>query len=202
MGSGPPLVLLPGLAPENGRPRGLARNGELQTMAAVRTRLHHLLGRPGRAGLKRGTSFTELTAAPSPTRSRSEVHDQPVNVLGISTGGSIGQQLGGRSTPNSIDRLVLVSGGADSMITLLETQRAMIRIAATGRPRTSDGGLRLGCGAGLAWTLRGCCRHVPVRSLRLCPAARSTTSDLLVTLEAEDSFDLTATFQKRSLRPP
>jgi len=85
MGSGPPLVLLPGLSPENGRPSGLARNGELQTMAPFAKRFTtYWIGRP--SGLRRGTSFGEITAAVA--EAISSEFDQPVNVLGISTGGS------------------------------------------------------------------------------------------------------------------
>src|SRR5689334_4888509 len=82
MGSGPHLVLLPGLAPENGRPTGLARGGELQTMAAyARDYTVYWIGRP--TGLKRGTTFAEITAAVADAI-RAEF-TEPVSVLGIST---------------------------------------------------------------------------------------------------------------------
>src|ERR1700760_1423602 len=82
MGSGPPLVLLPGLAPENGRPSGLARNGELQTMAPyARDHTVYWIGRP--TPLKGGTTFAELTAVTADAI-RAEF-DMPIPVLGIST---------------------------------------------------------------------------------------------------------------------
>ena len=90
MGSGPPLVLLPGLAPQNVRPVGFMRAGELQTMRMfARWFRTYWVGRP--TGLEPGVSFAEITAMTA--RSLREEFADPVDVLGISTGGSIAQQL-------------------------------------------------------------------------------------------------------------
>lgn len=187
MGSGPPLVLLPGLAPENGRPTTRAiRNGELQAMARyARDHTVYWLGRP--TGLARGTSFAQLTAATADAL-RAEF-DEPVRVLGISTGGSIAQQLAAEH-PDCVERLVLVSTGCRLGAHAAATQREMIRIAERGRARAML--------AAVAWDLvppwRG---RVPAAALafligqRLYPRAKDL-NDLLVTLEAEDAFDLRA----------
>lgn len=184
MGSGPPLVLLPGLSPENGRPSGLALNGELQTMAPfARHFTTYWVGRP--TGLQRGTSFGEITAAVADAL-RGEFAG-PVNVLGISTGGSIGQQLAA-DHPEVVDRLVLVSTGYRLGDHAAQTQRAMIKIAERGNARHVM--------AAFGWDVlprwRG--RSVAAAAmyafgLRLYPEARDT-GDLLVMLEAEDAFDL------------
>ena len=184
MGSGPPLVLLPGLSPENGRPSGLARNGELQTMAPYAKHFTtYWIGRP--SGLRRGTSFGEITDVVADAIASE--FDQPVNVLGISTGGSIGQQLAAEH-PALVDRLVLLSSGARLAGHAAETQRAMITITKRGRPRQVM--------AAFAWDVvpawRGrsaAAAAMYLFGLRLYPAARET-SDLLVTLEAEEVFDL------------
>lgn len=184
MGSGPPLVLLPGLAPENGRPSGLARNGELQAMAVYAKHFTvYWLGRP--KGLSRGTAFAELAAATADAL-RAEF-DEPVRVLGISTGGSLAQQLAA-DHPELVDRLVLLSSGCRLDGRGASTQREMIKIAGRGKPRLVI--------AAFAWDVippwRG--RTLAAASmfalgLRLYPGARDTT-DLLVTLEAEADFDL------------
>jgi pimeloyl-ACP methyl ester carboxylesterase len=184
MGSGPPLVLLPGLAPENGRPTGLARNGELQTMAAyAREFTVYWIGRP--AALKRGTTFAELASAIA-DGIRAEF-DQPVRVLGISTGGSLGQQLAA-DHPELVDRLVLLSSGCRLDGRGATTQREMIEIAARGKPRTVMAAFaRDVIPAWRGRTLAAASMYL--LGLRLYPGARDT-NDLLVTLEAEDRFDL------------
>src|SRR5206468_11049732 len=59
-------------------------------------------------GLKRGTTFAEITTAVADAI-RAEF-TEPVSVLGISTGGSIAQQLAAEH-PDVVDRLVLISTG-------------------------------------------------------------------------------------------
>ena len=185
MGSGPPLVLLPGLAPENGRPSTRPiRNGELQTMARyARDHTVYWVGRP--AGLARGTSFAQLTALTADAL-RAEF-DEPVRVLGISTGGSIAQQLAAEH-PDHVERLVLVSTGCRLGTHAAATQRDMIRIAERGHARP----MLAAVARDLVPPWRG---RVPAAALafligpRLYPRARDLT-DLLVTLEAEDAFDL------------
>ncbi len=184
MGSGPPLVLLPGLAPENGRPTGLARNGELQTMATYASRFTvYWMGRP--TGLALGTSFAEMTDVLAEAL-RSEF-DRPVNVLGISTGGSFAQQLAA-DHPELVDRIVLISTGCRLGAHAAQTQRAMIEIAARGRVRPLL--------AAFAWDVippwRGrsaAAAAMYAFGLKLYPGA-CDVRDLHATLEAEDAFDL------------
>jgi len=184
MGSGPPLVLLPGLAPENGRPSGLARNGELQTMTPyARDFTVYWIGRP--TGMKRGTTFSELTASVADAI-RAEF-DAPVPVIGISTGGSIGLQLAAEHS-ELVDRLAVLSSGSRLSGHALTTQREMIRITERGNPRLVMAAFARDVVP--AWRGRNLAAgSMYLLGLRLYPGARDT-NDLLVTLEAEEAFDL------------
>ncbi len=184
MGSGPPLVLLPGLAPENRRPVGLMRTGEIQTMTLFAGRFTtYWVGRP--VGLEPGTSFADMTALLADSL-RAEFGG-PVNVLGVSTGGSLAQQLAA-DHPELVRRLVLVSTGYRLGAHGAQSQRAMIKVAERGRPRTLM--------AAFAWDVvppwRGRLVAAAIMyaiGLRLYPGGRDL-GDLHATLEAEDAFDL------------
>jgi pimeloyl-ACP methyl ester carboxylesterase len=184
MGAGPPLVLLPGLAPENRRPVGLIRRAEIQTMALFASRFTtYSVGRP--TGLAPNTTFAEIAAAVAGSL-RNEFGG-PVNLLGISTGGSLAQQLAA-DHPDLVQRLVLMSTGYRLGVHGASTQRAMIKVAQRGRPRA----LMAAFGWDIAppWRGRsGLAALMYVMGPALYPGARDLR-DLLVTLEAEDRFDL------------
>jgi pimeloyl-ACP methyl ester carboxylesterase len=106
-GSGPPLVLLSGLAPEAGVSTGSLR------------RMHESAMRPwarGKGvfyvnrlpGLPRGMTMAALAAEHA--EALREAFDDPVDLLGASTGGSIAQQLAAEHG-DVVRRLVLVSTG-------------------------------------------------------------------------------------------
>ncbi len=183
-GSGPPLVLLPGLAPENGRPTGLARSGEIQTMHQFSDRFTtYWVGRP--ENLVPGTTFAELGAATAEAL-RTEF-GQPVDVLGISTGGSLAQQVAAEH-PDVVRRLVLMSTGGRLAGYGAATQRAVMNAAEQKSPRQLL--------AVFAWDFvppwRG--RTVAAAAmyalgLKLYPRA-TDLRDLQRTLAAEDAFDL------------
>ena len=186
MGSGPPLVMLPGLAPENGRPVGPIRSGEIGTMAHFADQFTvHWLGRPTQ--LSSGTTFAELAAETA--AALREEFAEPVHLLGLSTGGSLALNVAAEHS-DTVRRLVIISSGSRLDGHALSTQRAMIRIAATGRTRLTM--------AAFAWDIvppwRG---RIPaavtmfVSGPRLYPRARGLR-DLHATLVAEESFDLRA----------
>jgi pimeloyl-ACP methyl ester carboxylesterase len=183
-GAGAPLVLLPGLSPENGRPVGVIRAGEVQTMKMFASRFTtYWVGRP--VGLQRGTTMADLTAVHA--RSLAEEFNEPVDVVGISTGGALAQQLAAEH-PEVVRRLALISTGYRLGGYGASTQRAMIEVAERGSPRHVM--------AAYAWDLvppwRGRSAVAALMymfGLKLYPRARNV-GDLHATLEAEDAFDL------------
>ena len=183
-GNGPPLVLLPGLAPENGRPVGVARSGEIQTMRMFAHRFTtYWVGRP--VGLAPDTSFGEMTAYTAHAL-RSEFSG-PVDVVGISTGGSLGQQLAAEH-PELVRRLVLMSTGCRLGVHAARTQRTMIEIARRGNARR----LMAAFGWDIVppWYGRSlAAAALYAGGLRLYPRAVDV-GDLLATLVAELAFDL------------
>ena len=129
MGSGPPLALLGGLTPENGLPVGLARWLEVQTMTPFAT-TSRSTGWRAAVVWRRGRPWrTWLPRSPMHWRHNST---QPVDVLGISTGGSIAQQLAA-DHPRGVRRLALVSAACR-----LENSGRTIS-ARDGRARASTG---------------------------------------------------------------
>jgi pimeloyl-ACP methyl ester carboxylesterase len=184
MGSGPPLIYLPGLAPENCRPIGSIRSGELSGMAPyARHFTTYWLGRP--KGLTPGASFAELTAVLADALR--EKFDEPVSLVGISTGGSFAQQLAAEH-PDVVRRAVLISSGCRLDGHAAHTQRVMIDVVARRGPRTAV--------AAYGWDVLPAWRGRTVAAaamwafgLRLYPGARDTR-DFLATLMAELDFDL------------
>jgi pimeloyl-ACP methyl ester carboxylesterase len=184
MGSGPPLVLLPGIAPENGRPVGIVRHGEVQTMSMFARRFTtYWVGRP--VGLEPGTTFADIVARTADAL-RAEF-GAPVDVMGISTGGSVAQQLAAEH-PDLVRRLVLLSTGCRLGVHGAATQREMIKVAELGDPRR----LVAAFGSDIVPPWRGrmaAAAFLYATGTWLYPRARDV-NDLLVTLVAEDAFDL------------
>lgn len=184
MGSGPPLVLLPGLAPDNRRPVGIMRAAELQTMGSfARAFTVYWVGRP--MGLPRATTFSQLAAVMADALATE--FDDPVNFLGISTGGSLAQQLAAEH-PERVRRLVLMSTGCRLGPDGAAMQRDILRLAEAGRPRP----LMAAVGRQLVPPWRGrtlAAVALYVAGPSLYPGVRDP-HDLAVTVEAEDGFDL------------
>ncbi|GHG52878.1 hypothetical protein GCM10012320_23360 [Sinomonas cellulolyticus] len=182
MGAGPPLVVLPGLTPRHEVPRGpafLAETRQLGPLARHRT-VWWVNRRPG---LEPTAGMAEIAADYAACLPRLGA---PVDVLGISTGGTVALQLAA-DHPTLVRRLVLVASGCRLGPAGKAGQRALLA-------RIEAGDLR-GAGAELA-------RLAGVR-----PAARSLeglagwlagpwmyrgpTADVAAVLRAEDAFDMT-----------
>jgi pimeloyl-ACP methyl ester carboxylesterase len=89
-GEGHPLVLFPGMGLTNENPTGIQRWGALRLFAPVaRAFTVHRVGR--RVGLEPGTTMADL--ASDYAVALDEEFGRPVDVLGISTGGSLALQL-------------------------------------------------------------------------------------------------------------
>jgi pimeloyl-ACP methyl ester carboxylesterase len=185
----PPLVLLPGLSPEAAVPRGPIGWGELSLVDAL-ARHRRVMWLTRRPGLAPGATMAEIAAEHADVLH--EAFGRSVDVLGISTGGSVALQLAA-DHPAAVRRLVLVSAaarlgalGRAQQRTLAERvhagdrRRAFAQLAADvatvperavalARPPLAAAGWALGP---LLWPAAGDMR------------------ELVATIAAEDAFDL------------
>ncbi len=136
-----------------------------------------------RPGLPRGMTLAALAAEHA--QALREAFDEPVDVLGASTGGSIAQQLAAEH-PDVVRRLVLVSTGCrlGPDAKLLQRQiAARVRAGATRQ-----------AAAVMAGALAPPALRLPVSCLGwLLPPhlfSESGLQDMATTIEAEDEFDL------------
>jgi pimeloyl-ACP methyl ester carboxylesterase len=181
-GSGPPLVMLAGLMPEAGVSAGsLRRMLESSMQPWVGEREVFCVNR--RPGLP--CEMTMAALAGEHAQALREGFDEPVDVLGASTGGSIAQQLAAQHG-DVVRRLVLVSTGCrlESYAKLVQRQiAARVRAGATRQAAAVMAGalvppvLRLPAGC-LGWLF----------ATRLF--SESGLQDMATTMEAEDEFDL------------
>jgi pimeloyl-ACP methyl ester carboxylesterase len=184
IGRGDPLLYLAGLSPDTGVPGGLRRRAELAPLRpfAEAHRVHYLNRRPG---LRRGMSMADLAAEHADAVRAT--FGGPVDVLGLSTGGSIAQQLAA-DHPDVVRRLVLVSTACRLGELGRSTQRRVAARIRGGAERQAlallmaeivpPGRGQLAAGA-LGWLL----------GPRL---AGGDLGDMATTIEAEDDFDLAA----------
>jgi pimeloyl-ACP methyl ester carboxylesterase len=181
-GSGPPLVVLAGLAPEAGvAPGPMRRMHEWSMLPWAREREVFYVNR--RPGLPRGMTMAAL--AVEHAQALREAFDEPVDLLGVSTGGSIAQQLAAEH-PDVVRRLALVSTGCRLGP---DTQLLQRQVAARLRAGATRQALALMAGAAVVPALR-----LPAAWLGWILAPRlfseSGLRDMATTIEAEDEFDL------------
>jgi pimeloyl-ACP methyl ester carboxylesterase len=182
-GSGDPLVVLPGLAPESGLGSGLTRlSHNLTARSWARYRRVYYINR--RPRMPTGITMSEIAAEHANVLR--EAFDGPVDVLGMSTGGSIAQQLAAEH-PDVVRSLALMSTACRLGGPARSVQR---RVAA----RIRAGALREAAAVFAA-------DLVPPGPLEL-PAAvagwlwgpssvtRGGLDDLATMIDAEDPFDL------------
>jgi pimeloyl-ACP methyl ester carboxylesterase len=183
-GEGPPLVVFPGIGMSNANPEGIQRWGELRLLSPLaRAFTVYRVGR--RVGLNSGTTMADL--ANDYAVALEEEFDAPIDVLGISTGGSVALQLA-VDRPGMLRRLV-VAGAAFRLSEYgREFQRRMARLSAAGdrreisrmqAPDVSDSRLGRRVAGGLLW-LAG----------PLFISREWDPSDMIATIEAEDPFDV------------
>ncbi|MDA0166488.1 alpha/beta hydrolase [Solirubrobacter ginsenosidimutans] len=184
LGSGPPLLFLAGLSPEAGvDAAGTERmNASLLRPFAHRRRVMFV---NRRSGLPRGMSMAEL-ANEHAEAIRSSL-GSPVDVAGISTGGSIAQQLAA-DHPDCVNRLVLLSTACR-----LGTHGRMLQRRAAARVRHGAPRKALAVmAAGIVPPRRG---QLPAAVLAWLAGPRllaggDDLADMATTIEAEDAFDL------------
>jgi pimeloyl-ACP methyl ester carboxylesterase len=186
LGSGPPLLFVAGLSPETGvEAAGTEQmNAALLKPFAARRRVRFV---NRRAGLRRGMSMAEL--ADEHADAIRSLGAGPVDVAGISTGGSIAMQLAA-DHPDAVGRLALLSTAC--------------RLGPEGKLLQRRVAARIRRGAhreALAVMLSGI---VPPRRGQLAAGALGwlagprllaggdDMADMATTIEAEDVFDLAA----------
>jgi pimeloyl-ACP methyl ester carboxylesterase len=193
-GEGEPLVLLAGLSPDVGVHHPATRRiaaGLIAPLASAR-RVHYV---NRRRGLPRGITIAALAAEHADAIRAS--FGGPVDAIGVSTGGSIAQQLAA-DHPDAVRRLVLVGAACRLGPAARSIQRAIAARIRAGARRQAFALM----GADLVSPGR---RQVPLGALAwaLGPLVFSDPSeldDMATTIEAEDAFDLAAC--REAIRAP
>jgi pimeloyl-ACP methyl ester carboxylesterase len=185
-GSGGPMLFIAGLAPETGvEAAGTARMNASLLRPFAQHRRVLLVNR--RHGLPRGMTMAELAGEHADAIRSLGVG--AVDVAGISTGGSIAQQLAA-DHPDVVDRLVLLSTACRLGPEGRELQR---RVAA----RIRRGALREALAVMAAGTVPPRRGQLPAAALAWLAGPRllaggDDLADMATTIEAEDAFDLAA----------
>jgi pimeloyl-ACP methyl ester carboxylesterase len=182
-GEGPALVMLGGLSAETGVAPGPMRSTiEAAMRPWTRARTVHYLNR--RPALSRGMSMAELAAEHAAAIAAGFA--APVDVLGVSTGGSIAQQLAAEH-PGVVRRLVL---GSTACRLGTEGRREQARVAARLRAGATPQALAV---LGAALTPPGPWRFLAGLAGRIAGprlVSEQGLADMATTMEAEDAFDL------------
>lgn len=180
MGAGDPLVVLRGFMTVHANPTGLQRRAEVRLLSPLAR--HVRVVAVGRApGLAPGTSMADI-ARDHAEALRAEF-GTAVDVMGVSSGGSIALQLAA-DHPDVVRRLVLVSAGHRLGAAARRAQLGYVEAAAAGRR-----------GAHLLAPLKvrsrvGARLLAPLMWL-LDPLTRpADPADMLAFARAEDAFDL------------
>jgi pimeloyl-ACP methyl ester carboxylesterase len=177
-GHGPPLLYLGGLLPTAGVDGKLARrSAEFSARPLIGVRRVSYTNR--RPGLAAGMSMAEL--ATEHARAIEALDAGAVDVVGVSTGGSIAQQLAA-DHPGAVRRLVLISTGCRLSE---QTRHLQLDVAAQIRAGKERQAL---ASVALSMLVPGA---EPLGRV-LAPLVRrpGDLSDLATTIEAEDGFDL------------
>jgi len=182
VGSGRPLVFLPGIMPNHEPPTGANRRFQARPLlpfAAMR-RVWWVGRRPG---LDPDATMADIAA--DYARVMLQRFDEPVDVIGQSTGGSVALQLAA-DHPDVVKRLVVVSAAYRLGEEGRDTKMRVADDVLDGRPRAAYAELMrmLGSGAGgnrvlaaIGWMLgKNYFAHA--------------TADLMATIRAEDGFNL------------
>ena len=182
-GAGSPLVFIPGLDGAMGAPAGISRwLGELEIAGLARGAQVWRIGR--HPDLATESSMADISA--SYARTLAARFAVPIDVVGMSTGGSIALQLA-VDHPELVRRLVLVSAAHRLGDHGRRTQRELGRLVGANRPRTAS-----------ALLLSNVAVSAPAR-VALAAVGWLTphlvigrdARELSTLLAAEDAFDLT-----------
>lgn len=186
VGTGVPLAFLAGLSPTTGPGTDTMVRMTLGPLSSLAERRRVLIFNR-RPGLPRGMTMADI--ASEHAAALRQVSGGPVDVLGVSTGGSVAQQLAA-DHPDVVGRLVLVSTACRLGPVARILQR---RVAARVRAGAHAEALAV-MGAGLVTPGRGqVAAGVVARLLRSrIVDDPHDLDDMATTIEAEDTFDLAA----------
>lgn len=180
-GAGRPLLYIGGLLPVAGVDSALAKRAAGYSARSFAD-AHRVIYVNRRRGLPRGMTIAAIAAEHAEAIG---ALGGPVDVLGVSTGGSIAQQLAA-DHPRSVQRLVLVSTGCRLSVETRRMQAQVAQHVRAGEPGQALAALMLGVPSGAGQAL----------ARPLAPLAAGLgrnlgdLDDLATTIEAEDGFDL------------
>lgn len=183
IGHGPPLVSVQGLTPEHAVPKGLERRFALaHARPLAREFTVYVVNR--KRGLQAGESMSSIAGH----LANAIEHDlgRPVFLDGTSTGGSVALQLA-VDRPDLVRRLVVIAAAYRLGPRGRELQAEMARLIRAGEPRQAWATVMT---AMLPGPLRGPAR--PLSRLAVGPMVPADPTDMLVTLDAEDAFNVEA----------
>ncbi|WP_448613838.1 alpha/beta fold hydrolase [Modestobacter sp. URMC 112] len=180
-GSGPPLVVLRGFMTVHANPTGLQRLAETRLLAPLARHFRvHAVGRAPR--LLPGTTMQDI--AGQHAHALDAEFGRPVDVLGVSSGGSVALQLAA-DHPSAVRRLVLVSAGCRLGPAARRAQLQYVDAVAAGR-RGAHHLAPLKVASPL-----GALLLTPVMWV-LDPLTRpGDPTDMVIFARAEDAFDIT-----------
>lgn len=185
VGEGPPLVVFPGGALSHSNPTGLQRRLAARFLSPL-ARGFTVYNVNRKVGLERGATMADI-AADYAGAVRS-AFGGPVDVLGISTGGSVAQQFA-VDHPHLLRRLVLAGTAHRLGPVAREAQRRSAELAASGDYRRS-----LAAAAPTIASSRAGRRLLGAAFWLMAPFAGMgkswDPSDMVATLRAEDAFDI------------
>ncbi|MGV8965814.1 MAG: alpha/beta fold hydrolase [Cellulomonas sp.] len=185
LGSGEPLVVAAGLSPNHQPPSGLGLLSQLRQLRPLaRERTVWWVNR--RPGLAPNASMADIAA--DYARALRATFDGPVDVVGISTGGSVALQLT-VDHPELVRRLVLVASGSRLGTWGRRAQQELAEEIRANHPRAAAARASSMAGATPA---SGAVLGVGGWLLGPAHFAIAAPQDILATLHAEDGFDVGA----------
>lgn len=185
LGDGPPLVMVQGLTPEHDVPKGFERRMVLSSATPLSRHFTvYVVNR--KRGLQPGASMSDI-AGHIATAIEQDV-GEPVLLQGTSTGGSVVLQLAA-DRPDLVQRLVVVAAAYRLGPHGRQIQAELARLTRAGEGAAGMAGLT---SATLPRPLRPVLRPVLPLVVRSLKMVADDPSDMLVTLDAEDAFDLEA----------
>jgi pimeloyl-ACP methyl ester carboxylesterase len=181
VGQGPPLVVFSAFSAEHANPTGAARRFYLRPLGPLARHFTiYLVNR--KPGLPPGSTIKELAGHYAEALQRAFAG--PVAVVGVSTGGSVAQQVA-IDHPQLVGRLVLVASACRLGPAGRRMQRDLARFTRAGRSRRAWAAT----GPGLATTAVGGRLYAALLWLFGPRMRPKDPSDMLVVIDAEDRFD-------------